>query len=46
MRTRGQIDLKNRGLVVGPGHETHLGVEVFVGNTMAGVDVEPIISVC
>src|SRR5215467_11507608 len=45
VRTRRQVRLKYRWLVVNPGYESHLGIEVLLGDTVPGINIEPVVGV-
>ena len=45
MRTRGQVDLKNRGLVICPCDKPHFRIEILFGHSVSGINVEPIVGV-
>ena len=43
--TRSEVELKDGGLVVNSGNETHFRVEISLGDPMTGIDVEPVIGI-
>src|SRR6266849_351124 len=45
MRARGEVELNYGWLVVDTGNKSYFRIEVFLGDAMSGVDVEPVIGI-